>query len=401
MESFIAIIFWSGIFLTFYTYIFYGLIVQFLLRLKSAFYSSKDQINQFNLKDLPAITVIIAAYNEEDFIANKIDNTLKLDYPKEKLNVWIVADGSNDNTVSIASAYKRVNVFFSPERKGKIHAVNRVMPKVETPVTIFTDANTFLNNEALLELVHPFSDANIGVVAGEKKILSTKTDSAVGAGEGFYWRYESWLKAADAQLGSTMGAAGELFAIRTSLFKEIDSNTLIEDFVLSLQIAAKGYKIEYAPKAVASELPSASMNDEQKRKIRIAAGGLQAVWLLRNIMNPFKYPLLAFQFISHRALRWTLAPLSLPFIFFSNYWLMINTESIGYQLVFALQALFYSLAGVFYYLREKNIKSKVLFIPYYFTIMNLCVYKGLIKLIKNEQSVKWDKAKRRKIQLAN
>ncbi len=397
MENIFLILFWTGIFVTFYVYIFYGVIVETLLFIKKNLLNRKHETPIYKEHGLPEITVIIAAYNEQDFIAEKIENTFETNYPKNKLNVWVVADGSTDNTSSIAAAFEGVKVFFKPERKGKIHAVNRVMKKVQTPITIFTDANTFLNIEALHNLVHPFKDPNTGVVAGEKKVLSTEKDSAAGAGEGFYWKYESWLKSADAQLYSTMGAAGELFAIKTTLYREISSDTLIEDFVLSMQIAAEGYKIAYAPKAIASELPSANVKEEEKRKIRIAAGGLQAVWRLRKIMNPIKYPLLSFQFVSHRALRWTLAPLSLPIILLSNIGLAVESNHTIYRYALLLQVGFYALAFAFYLLKDKNFKSKVLFVPFYFTMMNLSVFKGLLRLINNQQSVVWEKAKRREI----
>ena len=397
IENIFLTLFWAGIFITFYVYLFYGVIVKALLFIKKNVLNKKISRPYYDESELPEVTVIIAAYNEQDFIADKIENTFQTNYPKHKLNVWVVADGSTDNTSSIASAFGGVKVFFKPERRGKIHAVNRVMKMVQTPITIFTDANTFLNKEALHNLVHPFKDSKTGVVAGEKKVLSTESDSAAGAGEGFYWKYESWLKAADAQLGSTMGAAGELFAIKTALYKEISSDTLIEDFVLSIQIAAEGYKIAYAPKAIASELPSANVKEEEKRKIRIAAGGLQAVWRLRKIMDPFKYPLLSFQFVSHRALRWTLAPLSLPFILLSNIGLAVESNYVIYKYALLLQVGFYTLAFAFYLLKDKNLKSKILFIPFYFTMMNLSVFKGLFRLINNQQSVVWEKAKRREI----
>ncbi|MEM1135928.1 MAG: glycosyltransferase, partial [Bacteroidota bacterium] len=363
MESVQLWIFWSGLFLTAYVYVIYGILVQCILALKKSFNKIQEEKVSITDATLPEVTFIIAAYNEEDCIKEKLENTLSLDYPNDKLNVWLVADGSTDQTVAIANSFNRVKIWHKDQRKGKINAVNRVMPHVNTPITIFTDANTFLNNKAVKALVVPFQNTKVGVVAGEKKVISPESDSAVGAGEGIYWRYESWLKKADSDLNSTMGAAGELFAIKTYLYEKIATNTLIEDFVLSMQIAAKGYKIVYAPDAVAAELPSASIVEEQKRKVRIAAGGIQSVWILRNLLNPFKYGILSFQFISHRALRWTLAPLSLPFIFLSNLWLAINSLNNFYLFTFLSQLLFYTCGILFNYLQEKEIKVKILFVP--------------------------------------
>ncbi len=233
----------------------------------------------------------------------------------------------------------------------------------------------------------------MGAVAGEKRIAMGDTDEATGAGEGIYWKYESLLKKWDSDLNSVIGAAGELFAIRTDQYRHVPADTLIEDFVMTMGIAMRGYRLVYEPDAYAVESSSASIGEEMKRKIRIAAGGLQTVWRLRSLLNTFRFGLLSFQYISHRVLRWTLAPLALPFIFFINIFLASEAGPV-YQILLALQIVFYSFAFLGYLFERKQLKIKAFFIPYYFCLMNYAMYRGFFRLVSGRQSVVWEKSKR-------
>ncbi|MEO0331876.1 MAG: glycosyltransferase family 2 protein, partial [Bacteroidota bacterium] len=340
----------------------------------------------------PETTIVIAAYNEADFIEEKIQNTLQLDYPSDKLQVVIVTDGSTDATPDIVRQYSEVKLLHQPERRGKIVAVHRTMKEVNTPIVIFTDANTYLNSEAIRNIVWHYRDPQIGGVAGEKRIHVAEKDSASGAGEGFYWKYESALKTWDAELYSVVGAAGELFSIRTELYENIPQDTVIEDFYLTLRIAQKGYRIAYEPDAYALEGPSASVKEELKRKIRIAAGGIQAIVRLKALLNIFRYGMLSFQYTSHRVLRWTVAPFALVLVFILNIFLYSRSEF--YQLTFYGQILFYLAALVGFVLENRSIKIKAFFIPYYFFIMNYAVFRGIIRYVQGRQSVTWERAQR-------
>lgn len=394
MTVYLEWLFWLCLFIPAYVYIFYGLLVRLFVQLR-AFSGHRPVPPAFAQQDLPDITLVIAAWNEEDYIVQKLKNSLELDYPHEKVQFMVVADGSTDRTAALAATFPQVKVWFEPERRGKIHAVNRVMPFVNTEITVYTDANTMLNPGALKALAHSFADVRTGVAAGEKKVVSAEADAAAGAGEGAYWKYESWLKQGDAALYTAAGAAGELFAVRTALYQPLPEDTLIEDFVLSLNIAAQGYRIAYVPQAVASELPSASVSEEKKRKVRIAAGGLQAVWRLRRLFNIARYGWLSFQFVSHRALRWTLAPLALPLLFVANALLATQQDQIFYQLAMAGQIAFYLLAIGGAWLQNRETGSKLLFLPFYFVMMNTSVYQGLWRLLKGEQRTTWQKAARK------
>jgi cellulose synthase/poly-beta-1,6-N-acetylglucosamine synthase-like glycosyltransferase len=389
MTTFALTVFWIGLAIVLYTYVGYGVVIYILSKLKRRKAILADQIDYH----LPEITVLIAAYNEENYIEEKIANTLALDYPKNKMSIFVVTDGSTDSTPEVVKKFHAVKLFHEPQRKGKIHAVNRVMKMVQTPVVIFCDANTFLNKQSLRNMVRHYQDPTVGGVAGEKRIFKKDEDNASGAGEGIYWKYESFLKRKDAEVHSIVGAAGELFSVRTTLYQEPEENIIIEDFYLSLKIAASGYRFMYEPEAYAMETASANVDEEWKRKVRICAGGFQAMGKLTNLLNPFRYGILSFQYISHRVLRWTLAPLFLPLIFAANVWLALQ-GSVFFMLVLAAQIGFYTLAALGSALKDKEISVKGFFVPYYFSIMNLAVYAGFIRHIKGRQSVMWEKAKR-------
>ncbi|WP_221412594.1 glycosyltransferase family 2 protein, partial [Fulvivirga lutimaris] len=271
---------------------------------------------------LHALTLVIPCYNEEDYIEEKIKNCLQLDYPTNKLTILFVTDGSDDNTNEIIKKHSEVELSYSPERRGKNAAVNRVIKTIKTPIVVFCDANTMLNKAALYNIARHYQDPKVGGVAGEKRVESTD-ESAAGT-EGAYWKYESKLKAWDSELNTVVGAAGELFSIRTDLYEEVPKNVIIEDFRLSMNIAKNGLKVVYEPEAYAVETASASIEEEYKRKVRISAGGLREVAYFMPLLNFFKYGMLSFQYISHRMFRWTFAPLSLIVVLVTNFLLALN-----------------------------------------------------------------------------
>lgn len=392
MDSFyltIKYLFWIGIFIVFYTYLGYGILLYILVRIKEVFHKPV----RYDLTDpLPEVTLFIAAYNEEDIVAAKMKNCHALSYPVDKLKIVWVTDGSNDHTNEYLKKYPEVTVLFQPERRGKTAALNRGIQHVTTPYVVFTDANTMLNADAITEIVRQFSNPKVGCVAGEKRV-ETATAQGATAGEGIYWKYESALKALDYRLYSAVGAAGELFAVRTELFEQMPPDTLLDDFILSLRIAQKGYKIAYCKEAYATETASLNMKEEEKRKIRIAAGGLQSVWRLRSLFNIFRYGTLSFQFISHRVLRWTITPIVLFLLIPLNIILTCKSE-FTYIFLLLLQVAFYIMAYAGYLLERRNLRNKLLFIPYYFSFMNINVIRGFFYLAGNKGNGAWEKAKR-------
>ncbi|MDR0961979.1 MAG: glycosyltransferase family 2 protein, partial [Mediterranea sp.] len=262
MTPLLIILFWTSIFIVFYTYIGYGLLLTLLVKLKEA----RRKPVRYAVDDLPQVTLFITAYNEEKSVDEKMRNSLELDYPADKLHILWVTDGSNDRTVELLSHWQQATVQHQPLRQGKTAALNRGMQFVRTPIVVFTDANTYLNKEALRAIVHCFANPHVGCVAGEKRIAVKQRDHAASSGEGFYWRYESALKALDTRLYSAVGAAGELFAIRSEWFETMPADTLLDDFILSLRIAMKGRITAYCKEAYAVESGSPSMAEEEKRK---------------------------------------------------------------------------------------------------------------------------------------
>ncbi|WP_072358272.1 glycosyltransferase family 2 protein [Chitinophaga sancti] len=383
------ILFYTSLFILFYNYIGYGFLVGILVACKRLLSRDPKETPAF----MPAVTLIVAAYNEAAFIPEKIKNTLELDYPADKLEIIFITDGSNDGSEKIVQQYSRIRGMHEQERRGKTAAINRAMQTVQTPVVIFCDANTLLNAAAVKNIVRHYQDPKTGGVAGEKKVMQAGNSGAAGT-EGIYWKYESVLKRLDAALYSVVGAAGELFSVRTTLFTPVEPEVILDDFIISLRVNQMGYRIAYAPDAFAMETPSAGITEEHKRKIRISAGGFQSIVMLRALLNVFRYPLLSFQYISHRVLRWTLSPLSLPILFISAAVLAFQGAGSWYQFIFVAQLIFYILAVIGFFLAKRDIKFKPCYIPFYFLFMNVAIYEGFFRYIRKQQSAVWEKARR-------
>ncbi|MDE3250959.1 MAG: glycosyltransferase family 2 protein [Bacteroidota bacterium] len=390
-----TILFWGLCAVVFYTYVGYGLLIWLLNKIKLAFRRSEAEPVAGSFE--PAVALVIAAYNEEAYIEDKIQNTLALNYPQDRLAVYFVTDGSTDSTPDIVAKHPQFRLLHQPGRNGKAAAMNRAMGIVKEPYVIFCDANTTLNPECIREIVKWYADPKVGAVAGEKKIYQPSKTKAASAGEGIYWKYESFLKRQDSRFHTVVGAAGELFSLQTALYHPIEQNLLIEDFVLSMRIARQGYLVKYAPGAYALETASASIREEQKRKVRISAGGFQSMWLLRDILNIFKYGWLSFQYISHRVLRWSITPLCLLLLLPVNAWLVWQRAGLIYDLLLVMQLFFYAASLVGWFFANRDIKIKALYIPYYFLFMNVSVIWGFKRFLKGQQSVLWEKAAREKL----
>ena len=390
----LKILFWACLLIVFYTYIGYGMLLYIIIQLKRLLTGKPRETVMPSDEELPTMTLMICAYNEEDVVAEKMANTLALDYPKDKFRIMWVTDGSNDRTNELLAAYPEVDIVFSPERKGKTAALKHGLRELKTRYVAFTDANTMINKTALREIARLFMDPTVGCVSGEKRVAAKTSGEMAAEGEGFYWRYESTLKRWDSELYSAMGAAGELYAIDPALVREVPNEALLDDFMMSMLIVNEGKRIAYTPDAYALEYGSADLKEEAKRKRRIAAGGLQSIWWLRGMLNPFRQPLVAFQYISHRVLRWSITPVAMLLLLLVNIILVILGAGTFYTVMLLLQALFYLMAAAGWLLGRSGHSNKLLYIAYYFVFMNLNVFRGMAYLKSHSNSGAWEKARR-------
>jgi len=387
--NFIEVVFWVSLMVLFYTFIGYALIVWVLVKIKGLFGQERFFNNAFE----PEVSLVVPCFNEASVLAQKIKNCEALDYPRKKLKIIFITDGSDDGSNQMLDKVSGVTVLHEHKRAGKSVAENRAMLHVTSPFVIFSDANTRLNKEAVREIVKHYQDENVGAVAGEKRIVTQTQDSAPAAGEGFYWRYESRLKRLDSQFHSVVGGAGELISFRSELFSPLEEDTILDDFVQSMRITLNGFRVVYEPKAFAEETASATVKEELKRKVRISAGAWQAMSRLGTAFNPFHNFAISFLFISHKVFRWTLAPLALFLLIPVNYYLH-NTQQGVYSLVWITQGCFYLFTLVGWYLENKKVHVKLVFIPYYFFMTNWCMYLGFFRFMFGEQSTKWERAQR-------
>ena len=390
----LRIIFWICLAIVFYTYIGYGLLLYILVRLKRLLgLSSKEPVLPDD-DQLPDVTLMICAYNEEDIVHEKMENIRQIDYPKEKLCIMWVTDGSSDGSNDLLRQYPEVTLVYSPERRGKAAAMQHGLKENKAGIVVFTDANTMLNANSIREIVRQFIKPGVSCVSGEKRVAA-RTDGQIAAeGEGLYWKYESTLKRWDSELYSAMGAAGELFAVRMADYREAPSNALLDDFMMSMLIVKDGHRIAYTSEAYAMEYGSADMHEESKRKRRIAAGGLQSIWWLRSLMNPFRYPVVSFLFISHRVLRWSITPFAMLALIPLNIALIAMGGGTPYIVIGVLQLLFYAATLVGWWQARNSRKSKLFYVPYYFIFMNVNVFRGIGYLRTHRFSGTWEKARR-------
>lgn len=381
-------ILWGTIGLIAYTYAGYPLLMAFLAL---AFRPQPDAT-----ESLPSVTIVIAAYNEAPIIAERIENCLALDYPPERLEILIVMDGCTDGTASVAARFAGPNLRLISHdvRVGKVNALNTAIPQARGEIVVGSDANCFFRPDVLRQLVRHFGDPRVAMVAGAKRIQPGR--DSISQGEGLYWRYESYLKRMDSRVSTALGATGEIFAVRRAVFRLLPSDSIIEDFYLSMQLVMEGHRIVYEPAAIAAERASASFADEFKRKARITAGGWQTIFRLWPLLFPqrvwgSKAPLVWFQYVSHRVLRWILVPFCLPMALLANSVLALSGS---YRELLSLQVLFYLLAALGYVLQRRGVRSRVLQAPCYFVFLNLAAMVGAYRFWRGRQPVTWEKARR-------
>ena len=379
----IKVLFWLSVFLVVYAYILYPLLLILLDRLnpvREPIFASR----------MPGVSVVIAAYNEEKHIAARIENLLELGCPRENLEIIIASDGSDDKTNEIVRSYEAqgVKLFAHPERRGKVNALNEAVPRASHAIVVFSDATTLFEKDVLKNLTRNFQNEKVGCVCGLLRFV-TAGGTRSGELEGVYWRFETMLKRLEGGRGALLGATGAIFAIRKELFIKLPSNTIIEDFVLPMKILERGYQVIFEPEAVALEETAKRIVHEKARRIRIGAGGFQALSLLGPMLNPARgFPALAFW--SHKVIRWCV-PFFMMTAGLTN--LILIHEPL-YFILFLLQCLFYLMALVGQALSWTHIYLKTFSLCYYFVSMNVALFLGFMRFVTDTQKVAWDRAER-------
>jgi cellulose synthase/poly-beta-1,6-N-acetylglucosamine synthase-like glycosyltransferase len=390
-----GVLFWLCVLLVWYVYAGYPILLAVMARLFS---------RPVHLAEItPTVTVLIAAYNEEAVIADKLENCLALDYPAEKLQVLVAADGSTDRTAEIVRSFtgRGVDLCYEPARRGKMAAINHAMSLARGEIVVFSDANNFYQRQALRELLRPFADPRVGGVSGAKHIV--KGDGQLGEAEGLYWKYESFIKKQEARLWTCTAVAGEIFAIRRELFTPAPEEVINDDFYLALQMIRRGFRVVYAPTAISLERVSPSAQDEIVRRTRIIAGRYQAMAMSLQLL-PFRQPLVVWQVFSHKFLR-PLVPFAMIGALVSNLlaWLfpftpapsLIGLSGFYAPLAIVLQILFYGTAWVGARLPGQGRLAKLFYLPTFLVNSNLAALLGFLKYVRGQQSAAWKRAERR------
>ena len=372
--------------LIFYTYLGYPMII---LGLAKFF----PKIRKVDVLSRPTVSWIVPCFNEEQVIQGKIENLLALDYPKHKLEIILITDGSTDRTHEYAMNYKQVKVLHQDNRAGKAAAENRAMKFAKGEIIVFNDANTIVSRGALKHMVKHYADSQVGGVSGAKGIIADKQDAAASEGEGLYWKYESMIKNADSIFNSLMGAAGELVSFRSELVMDLPEDTILDDFMQSFNILKQGYIMIYEPKAKAEETSSINVEEELKRKVRIAAGGWQSMSRLPFMLNLLKRPIQSWMYISHRVLRWSVTAFALPILYLLTAF-TLDSNNLLLIALFIAQSTFYFIALIGHQFRDKSLPGPVLAI-YYFVLMNYAVIVGFQRFIGGKQGGAWERSVRK------
>jgi biofilm PGA synthesis N-glycosyltransferase PgaC len=337
----------------------------------------------------PTVSLVVAAYNEQDVIVWRLANIADLDYPADRLEVIVVADGSDDRTAELARSMGDTKVLHRPERRGKRAAIERGVEAATGEILLLTDANNRFTKETIRELVAPFADPLVGVVTG-RKAIDDEMGRPLDQAEGLYWQYESRIKAWESAVGSTTGVAGEILAFRREAFQFVKPGTMNEDFVQAMMAAIEGWRVVYAPKAISLERASATIGDEATRRSRLTTGRWQALWMLLPALLR-RRPLLALQVISHKGLR-PLVPFALIVALLSNAVLAVNHRWAAWLLL--AQAAFYTAAMLGWAAEATGRRSKLFYVPYYFCRMHVAALAGFRAFAARRQEAVWAKVRR-------
>jgi cellulose synthase/poly-beta-1,6-N-acetylglucosamine synthase-like glycosyltransferase len=379
-----VLIFWLAAGLLLHTYLLYPLSLPIL----GLFFRVKPRPGNSNRHK---VSILIAAYNEEKVIEEKIRNCFELEFPRKNLEILIGSDASTDRTEAIVAKYAPdVKLFAFKQRGGKASVLNQLVPRAQGDILVFCDANTMLLKNALQKLLAHFDNPEVGCVCG-RLVLQDSGESALGIGESMYWNLESEIKKAEGRLGIVIGANGAIYAIRKELYDRIPTGRkAMDDFYVTTRVLARGRKAIYEPQAIGSEETSAEAYGEFFRKVRISQANFNLLGRYMPLLNPLR-GLIAYGFFSHKFLRWV-APVLMVTLFISNAFLLAQGPI--YYGAFVAQVALYFLAGLGYARNGKTRRSKLLLIPFYFVSMNVALALGMLKAIFQKDKGSWDRVER-------
>jgi cellulose synthase/poly-beta-1,6-N-acetylglucosamine synthase-like glycosyltransferase len=334
--------------------------------------------------DLPGVTMIIAAYNEEAVIADKLTNTQALDYPPSLLKVIVASDGSSDATNSLVREFDAPNVqLLALPRQGKNRTLNAAVAAADSDILVFSDADSMLKPDALRQLVAPFTDPDVGGVGGDYHYAS---DGMEGGGERTYWSFDRVLKQLQSRSGSMTSATGQIYAMRRALFRPMPDG-VTDDFFTSVQVPAAHKRLVFAPHAVAYGPVAATAKAEFRRKVRVMTAGLRGVWLVRQLLNPFAYGYFAVQLFSHKVLRRLMV---LPLLVIGVTAPMLWRQSWLYRFITMGQAALHMAALLGFALRHTSIgRNKALSLPFFFDMVNVAALAALWNLVRGTRHDIW------------
>lgn len=375
------IAFWTAFAISAYVYFGYPALLA-LVRRRPAIRDLPDE-------RLPTVTLIIAAHDEEAVIEEKLSNSLALDYPSDRLSIVVASDGSTDRTNAIVQSFSRSGIRLEEitPRGGKTRALNAVVPRAQGEITVLSDANTMFRPDAIRKLVRHFADPHVGCVSGDVRLIGSAEEYADS--ESTYYRYERFIQQQESALGAIIGADGGMYALRHSFFRHVPDDVVVDDFVISMNVAREGFAVRYEPEAVAIEQGTLSGQEEFRRKVRVIAGGIQA--LMRGVGVPRRSQVrLLWCYLSHKLLRW-LMPVMLVVMFFAS--LRLAGDAVFAVLV-ALQVVFYATALVHQPLLRRGWNLRVTSLPYYFCLVNAAAAFGIVRGFSGRQRSAWSRTRR-------
>lgn len=373
------IIFGISLIALFYTYIGYPLLVYLvsIIRPKEV---KREKIE-------PTVTILITAYNEEKDIRAKLENTLQIDYPQEKLEILVASDGSTDKTDEIVREFagQGIKLFRQEGRVGKTITQNNAVEQSTGEIILFSDATTIYKQNVLHEILPGFADKTVGCVAG-KLIYVDSNRTSVGTGAKSYWNYETFLKEAESRACSLIGASGCLYAVRRENYKPMYAEAC-SDFLIATVIYEQGLRTIYEPNAICIEETNNKPDKEMQMRVRVIAQTFTDLWRNRKMMNPLRSGFYAIELISHKLFRYAV-PFFLILLFITNAFLAFY--SLFFQLIFLLQCGFYTMALIAWFVERRGIKLGALAIPLYFILANFASVVGFYKFLRGERYARWE-----------